>query len=852
MIKILRSIAKISIFLCLIFAIWVGFYAYNEGFTKKWRKLIMEEFDRRGIEAEIGKLTIDPLDGLVARNIRIYSDETRSSLVASINNITLDIDLVKLLRKKQFLNSVEFRDTDIFLPIDPNLKDGEKIKITDLKARVRVPGKSIDIENAQCFLNGIKINLSGSLIQKSKIDSSFLKNSFENQNAHKINKQRSLISSIIKELKKINYDYKKPPNVTVRVVANLNEPEKTLANISIQGENLSRLGSNYQINYLNIETEYENGDFIFKNISLQDRLGELKGNAQWISNNSSLPFSFNSSIDLAEFTKSFIDNKYLEDLFFIDTPQITATGSLNLSNNSKDEKTSIKLFGSIECDRIIFKDTLFEKGKTNFSYNNSKFYFRNLSLEHESGTISGNYLQDRKNEFRFDTVLKMDPEVLTSLAGKSPEFLKKLDLPNNPTVDVQLEGSGNINDTKSINTRGTFTIGSCEYNDIPLTAATGKISLKKENITISNFRLDRKEGYLSGNKAEINLTNGLVSLTKLDGNIFPHITAGYFSNSVSETLGKYQFNDPPYITLNGIIDTKDNQETSIVFTFNSSSTAKTKLFNKVVTINNPKGSVSVNGNKLDIRIDGEFVDGKFRHIGSASLNEDDGYYSGRIQAENLQFGKLVNTFDLKSKTNGIVGGDVGFKIPTKKPENWNGEGTLSLTQGNVFSIPILGPISPIISSVLREPKAGYSVAKSAKASFRTRNGLMNLIDFQALTPGFILRSNGFINLTDNTVNLEAEMNARGHLNLVGWPLSRLLRYKGSGELSAPKWEPVNFSIPRNIIADGEKVLKNTNPAEIIPEAIGIIPNTIQNSLKVIEDLTSPNQPKQDLKQKENP
>ena len=69
---------------------------------------------------------------------------------------------------------------------------------------------------------------------------------------------------------------------------------------------------------------------------------------------------------------------------------------------------------------------------------------------------------------------------------------------------------------------------------------------------------------------------------------------------------------------------------------------------------------------------------------------------------------------------------------------------------------------------------------------------MNLIDFQALTPGFILRSNGFINLTDNTVNLEAEMNARGHLNLVGWPLSRLLRYKGSGELSAPQMGTCEF------------------------------------------------------------
>ena len=198
MIKILRSFAKILLFLCLIFAIWVGYYAYNEGFTKKWRKLIMQEFDRRGIEAEIGKLTIDPLDGLVARNVRVYSDNTRTSLVASINNITLDIDLVKLLRKKQFLNSVEFRDTNIFLPIDPNLEKSEKIKITDLKARVRVPGKSIEIENANCLLNGIQINLTGSLIQKDNIDSSFLTKNFGNQDSEKLQKRRSLLTTVIK------------------------------------------------------------------------------------------------------------------------------------------------------------------------------------------------------------------------------------------------------------------------------------------------------------------------------------------------------------------------------------------------------------------------------------------------------------------------------------------------------------------------------------------------------------------------------------------------------------------------------------------------------------------------------
>ena len=97
MIKILRSFAKILLFLCLIFAIWVGYYAYNEGFTKKWRKLIMQEFDRRGIEAEIGKLTIDPLDGLVARNIRVYSDNTRTSLVASVSYTHLTLPTILLV-----------------------------------------------------------------------------------------------------------------------------------------------------------------------------------------------------------------------------------------------------------------------------------------------------------------------------------------------------------------------------------------------------------------------------------------------------------------------------------------------------------------------------------------------------------------------------------------------------------------------------------------------------------------------------------------------------------------------------------------------------------------------------------
>ena len=83
------------------------------------------------------------------------------------------------------------------------------------------------------------------------------------------------------------------------------------------------------------------------------------------------------------------------------------------------------------------------------------------------------------------------------------------------------------------------------------------------------------------------------------------------------------------------------------------------------------------------------------------------------------------------------------------------------------------------------------------------------------------------------------MNARGPLRLVGWPISKLLRYKGEGTLKEPKWKPINFSIPLNILATGEKLIKQSKINKIIPEAINILPNAINKSLKAIEALTLP-------------
>jgi hypothetical protein len=49
-----------------------GYYLARRGFGREWRYRVVEELHKRGVEADIGRLTLDPFRGLVARNVRIF------------------------------------------------------------------------------------------------------------------------------------------------------------------------------------------------------------------------------------------------------------------------------------------------------------------------------------------------------------------------------------------------------------------------------------------------------------------------------------------------------------------------------------------------------------------------------------------------------------------------------------------------------------------------------------------------------------------------------------------------------------------------------------------------------------
>src|SRR3954452_6586290 len=94
-----------------------GYYLARRGFGREWRTRVVEELHKRGVEAQIGRLTLDPFRGLVARHVRVFDYKNREITVALISEVSLDINYAALIHNEPFLNALDVRDAQITFPI---------------------------------------------------------------------------------------------------------------------------------------------------------------------------------------------------------------------------------------------------------------------------------------------------------------------------------------------------------------------------------------------------------------------------------------------------------------------------------------------------------------------------------------------------------------------------------------------------------------------------------------------------------------------------------------------------------------------------------------------------------------
>ena len=106
--------------------------------------------------------------------------------------------------------------------------------------------------------------------------------------------------------------------------------------------------------------------------------------------------------------------------------------------------------------------------------------------------------------------------------------------------------------------------------------------------------------------------------------------------------------------------------------------------------------------------------------------------------------------------------------------------------GDIFAIPIFGPLSGMLSAIV--PGAGYSLAHKANASFTVEEGVIHTDDFKVSGKLFGMVGHGDIRFLDDKLDLDIRIDAGGPGVLLT-PMYKLFEYKGEGSISKPTWRP---------------------------------------------------------------
>src|SRR6266480_4053411 len=87
--RIAVSMMRLAILAAIFGILGSGLYLAKRGFCRQWRYRVLEELHKRPVEAYIGRLTLDPFRGLIARNVRIFDYKNRENTLALINEVSL-------------------------------------------------------------------------------------------------------------------------------------------------------------------------------------------------------------------------------------------------------------------------------------------------------------------------------------------------------------------------------------------------------------------------------------------------------------------------------------------------------------------------------------------------------------------------------------------------------------------------------------------------------------------------------------------------------------------------------------------------------------------------------------------
>src|SRR6266542_2977178 len=266
--RITVSVMRLVILAAIFGIIGGGYYLAKRGFGRQWRYRVVEELHKRGVEAYIGRLTLDPFRGLVAKNVRIFDYKNREKTLALISEVSLDINYAALIHHEPFLNALDVRDAQITLPLKTADGKTDKVQLNNFRAHVFFPPEQIYVSQAEAIFCGIRISATGQLIKRENYQSSPALSAEEWQ------RRLLMAQRVVIELQKFRFPGT-PPSLQIKFSGDVAEIEKARVEATLRGDRLQR--GSYEMRDLSAAVEWNDQHLNVTRCEWSDGMGSFAG-----------------------------------------------------------------------------------------------------------------------------------------------------------------------------------------------------------------------------------------------------------------------------------------------------------------------------------------------------------------------------------------------------------------------------------------------------------------------------------------------------------------------------------------------------------------------------------------------
>jgi AsmA-like C-terminal region len=751
-----------------------GYYLARRGFGREWRYRVVEELHKRGVEAQIGRLTLDPFRGLVAKNVRIFDYRNRENTLALISEVSLDINYAALIHHEPFLNALDVRDAQITFPIKTAEGKASRAQLTNLRAHIYFPPEQIYVSQAEGIFCGIRLSARGQLIKRGDYQPSAAITPEEWQ------KQLSLAQRMVTELQKFSFPAGSP-SLQLKFSGDIAELENARVEATLRGDRLQR--GSYEINNLSAGAEWNNQRLDIGHCEWSDSKGTFAARGDWNRESNTAKFQIHSTLNLKAFLGAFGVGGPIADVEFHSPPLLEIIGSMKIGA----EQFRPEMIGHAAFGPFTYKKVPFSELSADFSWDGERTLVRELRVRHQTGQLRAD-LFDAPNDIRLNLESTISPEAVRAVVPlQANEFLREWQWQRSPAIRMSIRGTNR--DPGSWQGEGTVTLGRTRFRGTWMNDANTRIHFAEGAVTCEDIHVTRDEGSGSGSftydfkKHEVRISN-------IRSSLYPAEVIFWIDPKTSKTVVPYKFRRPPNVVANGVYQFRGGKNTRLEIKVDGESGMDYVFLGKTLPFDRLSARLLFTNERLQISdVRADLLAGTLRGNADISLARNDPRYRANLSIGEIKFPRLTDLYFNYKTAQGLLRGTYEFSGLGNDWRTMRGSGKVEVSNGDVFAIPIFGPLSGILNHIV--PGSGYSVAHKADAKFTVENGIIHTEDFEAAGSLFSMLGNGDIHFLDDKLNFNLRLDMKGP-GIVLMPMYKLFEYAGEGSLKKPDWHPKRF------------------------------------------------------------